>query len=115
VRQEYERTQAAKANLDEEIRSLKYYAGRLTLEKKALQEKISHAATRVSSPENSRLQELWKGRGGRSTQELVAHQSCDDERIVEVLKELRALKLYAGKLHLENRRLRNQINPDAPP
>jgi hypothetical protein len=115
VRQEYERTQAAKANLDEEIRGLKYYAGRLTLEKKALQENISHAAIKVSSPENSRLQQLWKGRGARSTQELVAHQSCDDERIVEVLKELRALKLYAGKLHLENRRLRNQIIPDAPP
>ena len=115
VRQEYERTQAAKANLDEEIRGLKYYAGRLTLEKKALQENISHAAIKVSSPEKSRLQQLWKGRGAQSTQELVAHQSCDDERIVEVLKELRALKLYAGKLHLENRRLRNQINPDAPP
>lgn len=115
VRQKHERTQAAQANLDEEIRGLKYYAGRLTLEKKALQEKISHAAIKVSSPENGRLQQLWKGRSGRPTQELVAHQSCDDERIAEVLKELRALKVYAGKLHLENRRLKNQIDSDASP
>jgi predicted nuclease with TOPRIM domain len=49
IRLQHERTQEEKGKLEEELRGLKYYAGRLTLEKKALVTKLNELNSKLLS------------------------------------------------------------------
>lgn len=49
VRLQHERTQDEKAKLEDELKGLKYYAGRLTLEKKALVKKLNELNSKLIS------------------------------------------------------------------